>query len=109
MVGLIAQTFAVPFSSRKSDDNGGEHGYNGETKGWVPSQCLDEMAVSHLLVCSSSLCPEIVQQGSDQLCNACEPPGGAMLDMFMICYSEALASLLVKGPFLNARSWTWLA
>eukprot|EP00967_Tisochrysis_lutea_P107692 scaffold166305_cov15-Tisochrysis_lutea.AAC.1 len=35
MVGLIAQTFAVPFSSRKSDDNGGEHGYNGETKGWL--------------------------------------------------------------------------
>eukprot|EP00983_Pelagomonas_calceolata_P054509 1143713-Pelagomonas_calceolata.AAC.4 len=22
---------------------------------------------------------------------------------------EALASLLVRGPFLNARSWTWLA
>eukprot|EP00983_Pelagomonas_calceolata_P116901 1160364-Pelagomonas_calceolata.AAC.1 len=23
-------------------------------------------------------------------------------------HGEALASLLVRGPFLNARSWTWL-
>eukprot|EP00983_Pelagomonas_calceolata_P056216 1144492-Pelagomonas_calceolata.AAC.1 len=30
-------------------------------------------------------------------------------EKFPIILGEALASLLLRGPFLNARSWTWLA